>query len=196
MRVRWALEEVGQAYEVHLLSFAEMKQQAHLARHPFGQIPTWQEGELTLFESGAIVLHIAEGHAGLLPQDAAGRARAVTWMFAAASTLEPVNMERETAWFTERDKPWYAEHMGAIEERIRHRLGQFSARLGAADRLDGAFSAGDLMVAGVLWRLQPTGLLDGFANLSAYVARGAARPAFQRALAAQLAVFQALQPAG
>ena len=124
------------------------------------------------------------------------RARAVTWMFAAASTLEPVNMERETAWFTERDKPWYAEYMGAIEERIRLRLGQLSARLGAADRLDGAFSAGDLMVAGVLWRLQPTGLLDGFANLSAYVARRAARPAFQRALAAQLAVFQALQPAG
>jgi glutathione S-transferase len=187
-RVRWALEEVGQPYEVHLVSFKAMKEAAHLALHPFGQIPTYEEGDLALFESGAIVFHIAEHHAGLLPDDANARARAIAWMFAALSTVEPPIFELFTAAFLERDKPWSGERVPAVKDRIRDRLGRLSARLGDADWLDGAFSAGDLMMVSVLLRLRASGMLDEYPNLAAYVARGEARPAYQRAFDAQLAV--------
>jgi len=189
MRVRWALEEAGQPYDVRLVSFRAMKEPAHLALHPFGQIPTYEEGDLVLFESGAIVLHIARRHAGLLPDDASARARAVMWMFAAVNTIEPPVIEREAAIFLEGDKPWHAQRLPGLEDRIRKRLSELSRRLGEADWLDGAFSAGDLMMVGVLMRLKGSGLLNGFPNLAAYVARGEARPAFRRAFAAQLAVF-------
>ena len=188
-RVRWALEEVGQPYEVRLVSFRAMKEPAHRALHPFGQIPTYEEGDLALFETGAIVLHIAEGHAGLLPNDANARARAITWMFAAINTVEPPILELVTAKFLEGDKPWSKERLPLIEDRIRGRLKQLSDRLGSADWLDGAFSAGDLMMIGVLLRLKASGMLDEYPNLAAYVARGEARPAYRRAFAAQLAVF-------
>ncbi|HJU08814.1 MAG TPA: glutathione S-transferase family protein [Rhodanobacteraceae bacterium] len=188
MRVRWALEEVGQPYEVRLLSFTAMKEPAHLALHPFGQIPTYEEGDLVLFETGAIVLHIAERHAGLLPVDADARARAIAWMFAAVNTVEPPILELVTAKFQEGDKPWTAERMPLIQDRIRNRLRQLSNRLADADWLDGAFSAGDLMMVHALLRLRPSGMLDEFPNLAAYVARGEARPAYRRAFAAQLAV--------
>jgi glutathione S-transferase len=191
MRVRWALEEVGQPYNVRLLSVKAMKEPAHLALHPFGQIPTYEEGDLALFESGAIVLHIAERHAGLLPDDANARARAITWMFAAINTVEPPILDLQTAKFLEGDKPWYAERLPLVMERIRKRLHELSARLGDADWLDGKFSAGDLTMVAVLLRLKPSGILDEFPKLSAYVARGEARPAYQRAFAAQLAVFTA-----
>jgi len=191
MRVRWALEEVGQAYDVRLLSFGEMKQPAHLALHPFGQIPTYEEGELALFESGAIVFHIAERHAGLLPDDANARARAIAWMFAALNTLEPPIFERALATILERDEPWYAQRLRALEDSIGKRLGELSRRLGDADWLDGAFSAGDLLMVTVLRRLQGSGLLEEHPNLCAYVARAEARPAYQRAFDAQLAVFTA-----
>jgi glutathione S-transferase len=191
MRVRWALEEVGQPYDVRLVSFTEMKEPAHRALHPFGQIPTYQEGSLALFESGAIVLHIAEHHAGLLPDDANARARAITWMFAALSTLEPPIVDREIARYLERDETWYEQRLAMVEGRIRGRLSELSARLGDADWLDGAFSAGDLLMVTVLRRLNGSGMLDEYPNLSAYVARGEARPAFKRAFAAQLAVFTA-----
>ena len=193
MPVRWALEEVGQPYQVRLVSFAEMKQPAHLARHPFGQIPTYEEGDLVSFESGAIVLHIAERHAGLLPDDANARARAIAWMFAALSTMEPPILDREYPAYTERDRPWYEERLPLLSDRVRVRLGQLSVRLGDAGWLDGAFSAGDLMMVTVLRRLKGTGLLEEYPNLAAYVARGEARPAFRRAFAAQLAVFTASQ---
>ena len=196
LRVRWALEEVGQPYEVRLVSFAEMKEPAHLALHPFGQIPTYEEGDLVVFESGAIVLHIAQRHAGLLPTDANVRARAITWMFAALNTVEPVALELETTRFMDRDKPWYPERLPLVETRIQVRLGQLSASLGDAEWLDGAFSVGDLMMVGVLFRLKSSGLVDTIPNLAAYVARGAARPAFQRAFAAQYAVFTGGQRAG
>ena len=189
MRVRWALEEVGQPYDVRLVSFDEMKQPAHLARHPFGQIPTYEDGDVTLFESGAIVLHIAERHAGLLPDDASARARAIGWMFAALSTVEPPIVERSMATLVERDKPWYAQRLPMLDDRVRDRLGELSRRLGDADWLDGAFSAGDLMMVHVLQRVKGSGLLDP--NLMAYLARGEARPAYRRAFAAQLAVFKA-----
>ena len=196
MRVRWALEEVGQPYDVRLVSFAEMKEAAHLALHPFGQIPTYEEGDLALFESGAIVFHIAQNHAGLLPTDATARARAITWMFAALSSVEPVILELQTIRFLESDKSWYGERLPMVEGRIHARLGQLSARLGDALWLDGAFSAGDLMMVGVLFRLKPSGMVDEYPNLAAYVARGEARPAYKRAFAAQLAVFTGQQPAG
>jgi glutathione S-transferase len=189
MRVRWVLEEVGRPYEVRLVSFSAMKESAHRALHPFGQIPTYEEGDLALFESGAIVLHIAERHAGLLPSDANARARAITWMFAAINTVEPPILELVTAKFLEGDKPWSKERLPLIEDRIRDRLKQLSDRLGSADWLDGAFSAGDLMMIGVLLRLKASGMLDEYPNLAAYVARGEARPAYRRAFAAQLAVF-------
>ena len=190
-RVRWALEEVGQPYEVRLLSFEAMKEPAHLALHPFGQIPTYEEGGLALFETGAIVLHIAQHHAGLLPDDAAARARAIAWMFAALSTVEPPILERDTARLLEGDKPWTKERMPAVLDRIRTRLGQLSRRLGDTDWLDGGFSAGDLMMVSVLLRLKSSGLLDEYPNLAAYLARGEARPAYKRAFAAQLAVYTA-----
>ena len=187
-RVRWALEEVGQPYEVRLVSFRAMKQPAHVALHPFGQIPTYEEGDLVLFETGAIVFHIAERHGGLLPEDASARARAITWMFAALNTVEPPILELVIAKFLEGDKPWSEQRLPLVEDRVRGRLKQLSARLGSTAWLDGEFSAGDLMMVSVLLRLRASGILDEFPNLATYVARGEARPAYQRAFAAQLSV--------
>jgi len=195
-RVRWALEEVGQPYDVRLVSFRAMKEPAHLALHPFGQIPTYEEGDLALFETGSIVFHIAERHAGLLPDDANARARAITWIFAALNTVEPPILELVTAGLLEGDKPWYEARLPLVEDRVRGRLEQLSGRLGDADWLDGAFSAGDLMMVSVLLRLNPSGILDEYSNLAAYVARGEARPAYRRAFDAQLAVNTATPPTG
>ena len=195
MRVRWALEEVGRRYEVRLLSFAAMKEPAHRARHPFGQIPTYEEGDLALFESGAIVLHIAEGETGLLPANANARARAIAWMFAALDTVEPPIVDRSHAMLLEQDKPWHAERLPVLEARIHVRLGELSARLGDAPWLDGAFSAGDLLMVTVLRRLDGSGLLEAYPNLVAHVARGEARPAYRRAFADQRAVFIGEAPA-
>ena len=195
-RVRWALEEVGQPYEVRLVSSRTMKEPAHLALHPFGQIPTYEEGGLALFETGSIVLHIAERYAGLLPEDAGARARAITWLFAALSTVEPPILELGSARLLEGDKAWYEERLPLIEDRVRGRLKQLSARLGDADWLDGAFSAGDLMMVSVLLRLKSSGILDEFPNLAAYVAGGEARPGYKRAFDAQLAVNTGKPPTG
>ena len=187
-RVRWALEEAGLPYEVRLVSFRAMKEAAHLALHPFGQIPTYEEGDLALFETGSIVLHIAERHPGLFPTDASARARAITWMFAALNTVELPILELVTVKLAEGDRPWKAERLPLVEDRVRARLNQLAARLGDADWLDGGFSAGDLLMVSVLLRLRSSGLLNEFASLAAYVARGEARPAYQRAFAAQLAI--------
>ena len=187
-RVRWALEEVGRAYQVRLVSFRAMKEPAHLALHPFGQIPTYEEGDLALFETGAIVFHIAQRHSGLLPDDANARARAITWMFAALSTVEPPILELTTARLFEGDKPWRAERLPLVEARVRGMLAHLSLRLGDADWFDGGFSAGDLLMVSVLLRAKSSGILDEFPNLAAYLARGEARPAYQRAFDAQLAV--------
>jgi glutathione S-transferase len=195
-RVRWALEEVGQPYEVRLVSFRAMKEPAHLARHPFGKIPTYEEGDLVLFETGAIVFHIAERHAGLLPDDPDSRARAIMWMFAALNTVEPPILELANAKLLERDKPWSKERLPLVEDRVRTPMGQLSRRLGDSEWLDGEFSAGDLLMASVLLRSRSSGILDEFPNLAAYLARGEARPAYQRAFAAQLAVNTGKPPAG
>ena len=188
MPVRWAFEEVRQPYDVRLVSFKEMKETAHRTLQPFGQIPTYEDGDLALFESAAIVLHIAGQHDGLLPREADARARAIAWMFAAKSTVEPPIVEREAAILMERDKSWFEARLPMLDDRVRVRVGDLSKRLGEADWLDGDFSAGDLLMASVLLRLRPSGLLTEFPSLAAYVARGEARPAYQRAFAAQLAV--------
>lgn len=194
MRVRWALEEVGQPYEVRLVSFAAMKEPAHRALHPFGQIPTYQEGDLALFESGAIVLHIAQHHAGLLPGEADARARAVAWMFAALNTIEPPILDLQTLELLERDRDWFGQRLPLVKDRIRGRLDELAVRLGNADWLDGGFSAGDLMLASVLLRLKSSGMLDEYPTLSSYVARAEARPAYRRAFEDQLAVFTGQPP--
>jgi glutathione S-transferase len=195
-RVRWALEEVGQPYEVRFVSFRAMKEPAHRTLHPFGQIPTFEDGDLALFETGAIVLHIAERHPGLLPDDTNARARAIMWMFAALNTVEPPILELATAKLLESDKPWYEERLPLVEDRVRDRLKQLSSRLGDADWLDGAFSAGDLIMVSVLLRLKSSGILDEYPNLAAYVARGEARPACRRAFEAQLAANIGKPPTG
>jgi len=187
-RVRWALEEAGLPYEVRYVSFKALKEPAHLSVHPFGQIPTYEEGDLVLFETGAIVFHIAEHHAGLFPKDADAKARAISWMFAALNNVEPPILELANARLLERDKPWAEERLPLVKERVRSRLKSLSERLGDAEWLDGEFSAGDLLMVSVLLRLRPSGILDEFPTLAAYVARGEARPAYQRAFAAQLAV--------
>ena len=191
MRVRWALEEVGQPYDARLVSFEDLKRPPHRALHPFGQIPTYEDGDLALFESGAIVLHIAECHAGLLPREANARSRAIAWMFAALNTVEPPIVELDMAMLVERDESWYAARLPLLERRVRVRLDELSRRLGEADWLDGDFSAGDLMMVSVLRRLSASRLLDEYPDIAAYVASGEARPAFKRAFEAQLAVFNA-----
>jgi glutathione S-transferase len=191
MRARWALEEVGQPYDVRLVSFEAMKEPAHRALHPFGQIPTYEEGALVLFETGGIVFHIADRHAGLLPAEANARARAITWMFAALSTMEPPIVDLDVVELLEGDKSWCEERRVMVEDRIRNRLSELSSRLGESEWLDGEFSAGDLLMVDVLRRLSGSGLLEEFPNLLAYVARGEARPAFRRAFDAQYAVFVA-----
>ena len=188
-RVRWALEEVAQSYDMRFVPMADLKKPGHFALHPFGKIPVYEEGGLVLFETGAIVLHIATEHPGLLPVDVAARERAITWMFAALSTIEPAILEREAAIYLEQDKPWSKERMPAVEDRARERLGQLSRRLGDAEWIDGEFSAGDLMTIDVLRRLEGSGLLEEFPNVAAYVMRGENRPAFGRALASQRADY-------
>ena len=181
---------------MRLVSLRAKTEPAHLRLHPFGLIPTYEEGDLALFETGAIILHIAEHHQGLFSDDADARARAITWMFAALNTVEPPILELVTAKILEGDRPWADERLPLVKDRIRDRLVQLSARLGDADWLDGPFSAGDLMMVSVLLRLRPSGLLDEFPELAAYVARGEARPAYERAFAAQWAINAADPQAG
>lgn len=193
MRLRWALEEVGQPYDVRLLSFAELKQPAHRKLQPFGQIPTYEEHDLVLFESGAILLHLGERHGVLLPKDANARLRAISWMFAAVNTIEPPVFERSLMQVLERKEPWFEPRAAMLDQRVRQRLGDLSTHLGDNDWLDGEFSAGDLMMVTVLMRAEPLGFVDEFPNLAAYVARAKARPAFQRAFEAQRSVFELAQ---
>ena len=190
MRVRWALEEAGQAYDVRLVSFQEMKQPGHLALHPFGQIPTYEEGNLVLFESGAIVLHIARRSAALLPDDTEARERAIGWVFAALNTVEPPIVEREQVDYVEGGESWYHARLPLLEGRIRTRFDQLAKRLGQADWLDGQFSAGDLMMVMVLRRAESMDILEDYPSLRDYMARGEARPAYERAFADQLSVFE------
>ena len=189
MRVRWALEEIGVPYQVRLLSFDEMKEPDYLASQPFGQIPAYEEDGLTLFESGAIILHIGDRHGGLWPNDLHGRARAIAWMFAALNTVEPPIVEREMPKYLERDQSWYEARMPLLDSRVKQRLTELSNWLGDREWLEGDFSAGDLLMVTVLRRLTGSGLLELYPNLPPYIARAEQRPAYQRAFADQLAVF-------
>jgi len=193
-RVRWALEEVGQPYEVRPVSFQALKEPAHLRLHPFGQIPTFEDGDLALFETGAIILHLAQRYPGLLPADANARARAVAWMFAAVNTVEPPILDIVTVKLVEGDKPWAKDRMPLVRERVTARFRQLAAYLGDAEWLEGEFTAGDLMMVHVVLRARPSGILDEIPVLAAYAARGEARPAYQRAFAAQLAYNTRTEP--
>ena len=194
MRVRWALEEIGQPYEVRLVTFKQLKEPAHRARNPFGQIPAFEDDGLVLFESGAIIHHLAQTREGLLPDQPEARARAVMWMFAAVSTVEPPIVEREQADFNDRGQPWYSPaRLAFLDERIRTRLGELSAHLGNQDWLDAEFSAGDIMMVLVLRRADPARLAE-LENLVSYIARAEARPAYQRAYAAQAALYSGEPP--
>ena len=195
MRVRWALEEVGQPYDVRYLHWGQQKEPAHRARHPFGQVPTYEEDGLVLFESGAIVLHIGESRPGLFPDDPSGRARAIEWMFAALNTVEPVIWDLTMAKVIEGDQDWSKARLPGVMARLRQRLDELAARLGGAEWLDGRFSAGDLLMVAVLRNLNGSGILEDYPNLAAYVARGEARPAFARALAALRAGLTGKPPA-
>jgi len=166
-----------------------MKEPAHLALSPFGQIPTYEEGDVALFESGSIVFHIAERHAGLLPAEANARARAITWMFAALTTVEPPVVERSFFVLFEAREPWFNQRLPILDQRVRQRLGELSNHLKDKEWLDGEFSAGDLLMITVLRRLGSSGLVEEFPAIAAYIARGEARPAYRRAFEAQLAVF-------
>ncbi len=196
LRVRWALEEAGQSYAVELLDFAELKSHRHLARNPFGQIPTYASEGLVLFESGAILWHLGQEHPVLLPAESKARARAVMWMFAALNTVEPPIFEFSLVRVLERDRPWFAERQEMLEGRVRGVLGRLSDRLGQGEWLEARFSAGDLLMVSVLRRLGGTGIVEDWPNLAGYVARGEARPAFQRALAAQRTEAEAVRARG
>lgn len=191
MRVRWALEEVGADYAVRLLSFEALKAPAHRAAHPFGKIPTYEHGPLVLFESGAIVQHVATQFGGLLPADPVGRERALMWLFAALNTVEPPIVEREAYLLQERDKLWFQAQLAQLDEAVRLRLGELAGWLGDREWLEDAFTVGDLMMIMVVRRLEDGGqaLIDEHPAIAAYVARGEARPAYRRAFADQRAVF-------
>lgn len=195
MAVRWALEEVGADYAVRPVDFADLRQPEHLARQPFGQIPTYEDGRVTLFESAAIVLHIAETFGGLLPVEPGARARAIGWMFAAIGTVEPPIVACEQAGLTEHDRPWQAERLPLLIAPIRQRLLALADRLGGAQWLEGAFGAADLVMIGVLRRPAAAPVIAELPILADYVARGEARPAFTRAFAAQRALFLAAEAA-
>ena len=189
-RARWAFEEVNLPYKVRLIDFDEVKSTAHRNLQPFGQIPTYADGEVEIFESGAIAIRIAERGSGLMPTDAAGRARAIQWVIAALNSVEPFVMQLAVVDLFEADKPWSAERRPGVVEAIRSRLHDLSEALGDKQWLDGDFSVGDLTMVSVLRQLHDSGLLADDPRLAAYVERGEARPAFQQAMSDHLATFE------
>ena len=194
LRVRWMLEEIGEAYDVRYLSQGEHKEAAHRERTPYGQVPTLEDGDLTLFESGAIVLHLAQTRGKLLPADPAGRAKATEWLFAALNTVEPPLMDLSIVNIFEFDKPWSGQRRPSVEGRVAERLKETAAKLGDREWFDGEFSVGDLMMVSVLRIIEDEALLAAEPKLTDYVARGTARPAFQKALADQMAGFTGKAP--
>ncbi len=193
-RARWAFEEVGLPYKVSLIDFEEVKSQAHRHFQPFGQVPTYSDGEVEIFESGAIAIHIAEQGVGLIPTDKAGRARAIQWVIAALNSVEPSVAQLAVVDLFEADKPWSAERRPSVIETIRSRLHDLSEAIGDKQWLDGDFSVGDLTMVSVLRQLHDSGLLKEYPRLAAYVTRGEARSAFQKAMADHLATFQDAGP--
>lgn len=195
LRVRWALEEAGLPYQERLLGLGEHKQDAFRRLQPFGQVPVYEEDGLTLFESGAIVLHIARRSEVLMPDDAARRARVEAWVFAALNTIEvPIHGLIEIDLFNA-DQEWARLRRPDALEQVRVRLDELAAALRGRDYLEGRFTAADLMMTTVLRIPRHTDLVSAHPVLAPYVARCEARPAFQKALADQLAPFERHAPA-
>jgi glutathione S-transferase len=194
IRVRWALEEAGLPYTVRKLDMRmDLRQDRpadYLAESPFGQVPAYRDGDVAMFESGAIVLHIGEISEALLPRDPQGRARATSWVLAALNNVEPATWNHAMLRVFYGGQDWAEQAKPIFEEAARKRLEPVAAYLGDKDWLEGEFTAGDLMMICVLKIAGRTGLLDDFPTLAAYQARGEARPAYRRALAAQLADFE------
>jgi glutathione S-transferase len=190
IRARWAFEEAGQAYAVDLVDGVYIKSQAHRHFQPFGQIPTYRDGKVEIFESGAIVLHICETNGALVPADPAARIRAVQWLISALNSVEPWVMQLAVVDIFEADHAWSSSRRPKVLDDLHTRLKDLSDALGDKTTLDGgAFTFGDLMMVSVLGGLRHTGVLDAHPNLAAYVARGEARPAHRKAMADHLAVF-------
>lgn len=189
LRVRWALEEAGLPYREQLLTMDQLTGAGHRALQPFSQVPTFEEDGLALFESGAIVLHVGERCEALLPTDGAGRARAITWLFAALNTVEPPIQQLAVIDFFHPEESWARQRRPGAVADIQQRLDQLAAWLAGRDYLEERFTAGDLMMATVLRNLRQTDLVTGMPVLDAYLRRCQDRPAFGRALAAQMAAF-------
>jgi len=190
LRVRWALEEAGIGYESQLLDFEMSKQPAYLRQQPFGQVPAFSDGRVEMFESGAIVLHIALDSPALMPGDEAGRARVMTWIFAALNSVEPAIGQLGDIDLFHAGETWTVERRPQVEAEVRKLLATLAGQLDGRDYLESSFTAGDLMMVTVLRSLRHTSLVGEHPVLSAYQARCEARPAFQRALAAQLEPFE------
>lgn len=189
LRVRWALEEVGLAYRVRLLDGTSERPEGYFLEQPFGQIPIYSDGDIRLFETGAIVLHIASRSDALMPADDIGRARATAWVIAALNSVEPMIAELGTIDFFHEGAEWARLRRPEVARKIRQRLGYLSDWLGERDYLEDRFTAGDLMMTTVLRILRHTDLVAELPNLARYQARCEARPTFARALEAQLAAF-------
>ncbi len=190
MAVRWALEELGRTYRVRPVDLDALQQPEHLALQPFGQIPAYQDDEVALFESGAIVLHLAQRWPGLLPVDNQARASALAWMFAAANTIEPPVMHVEAARFAYADEAWAGDALKPLERNLSRRLSALERHLGTRPWLDESFSAGDILMVQALRRLDEVALRRTHRVLHAYVCRCVAREAFKRAFAAQWKTYQ------
>ena len=194
LRVRWALEEAGLAYRERLLDPREERPQDYFREQPFGQVPIFNEGEIRMFETGAIVLHIAERSEELMPRDPAARARVACWVLAALNSLEPTVIQLPLIDIFHSGEEWARLRRPGVVEMIRGRLGRLSGWLGDRYYLEDRFTAGDLMTTTILRILDRTDLVAGFPNLAAYKARCEARPAFRRALEAQHAAFENSRP--
>jgi glutathione S-transferase len=191
VRARWAFEEAGQEYAVDLVDGVYVKSQAHRYFQPFGQIPTYRDDKVEIFESGAIVLHICETNQVLVPADPAARIRAMQWLIAALNSVEPWVMQLAVVDVFEAGHDWSRSRRPKVLEDLHARLTDLGAALGEKTTLDGdAFTFGDLIMVSVLGGLRGTGVLDAHPNLAAYVARGEARPAHRKAMADHLAVFK------
>ena len=195
LRVRWALEEAGLDYRVRLLDAMTERPQDYFLEQPFGQVPIFVEGDLRMFETGAILLHLGERSEVLLPKDPIGKARATCWLIAALNSIEPMIFELINIDIFNRDEEWAKLRRPEAEKKVRDRLKRVSDWLGDKEHLEGRFTVGDLMMTTVLRNLRHTMLVAEHPNLAAYQARCEARPAFQRALAAQLADFEERQAA-
>ncbi len=195
LRVRWALEEAGTPYSVRKFNAAAERPADYYDEQPFGQVPSYRDDTVRMFESGAILLHIGESCDALLPTDPAGRARATTWVFAALNSVEPMIQQLAIIDLFHSDSAWGRERRPEVATLVRTRLGRLSDHLGMKDFLEERFTAGDLMMTTVLRILNHTDLVAEHANLAAYKQRCESRPAFGRALEAQLADFDGEAPA-